>query len=271
MLSNPTDLYDLGSFDAVVSGGGIRGVMKAAQLAVQGKKTLILEKRGGCLWEIVRSRWVSLDLQDMVDPNEPEGLFLDMLIQANGYKNGVLEPCITEMTADKLLERLGVQMMFESSFIQSEANDYYVALKGKIGIVHASEFYSTICKSSLQYTIWGLTLLDGRLPQECEKSINIQGIQVPIKITKGFYEDEILVYVLLPEADPRTRKYNSFLYLHIESIMHALRELDSALEECKLAHISDEPLLVDETLFSSNKKGDIWDSVKRSVEGLFTK
>jgi hypothetical protein len=27
---------------------------------------------------------VRLDLQDMVDPNEPAGLFLDMLIQANG-------------------------------------------------------------------------------------------------------------------------------------------------------------------------------------------
>jgi ribulose 1,5-bisphosphate synthetase/thiazole synthase len=255
-----SERFDAGAFQAVVYGGGIRGVMLAARLATEGKKTLLVERGGGSMGEVGHSRWLRIDLDLSRDSSEPAGLFASMLSKADGYQDGYMEPCLTQIVADQFLEQLGVEVLFEGSFLSSSsATDCHeLALKGKKGIVRAVEFYFTEDHSRCDSEIWTLTLMNSKVPSERERKLAIQGNPFSVQFDRGFYENEVLVHVKISKEIS--------LYTQLELIIQALRELDPVLAGCQLAHICDKPLLWSTDWESSN---DLWGSVQRHLEGMF--
>jgi len=262
--------FDAGTYDAVVYGGGIRGTMLAARLALQGDKTLLVERGGGCMGEIAWSRWTRLDLDfaHTGEAGEPAGLYTEWLTQAGGYRDGRVEPCLATIVADRLLRQLGVDVLFEAGFLAvgDVPHVHELALRGQKGWVQAQAFYQTMSETRCDSEIWALTLMNAKLPEFDDQTLETAGGPIPARFERGFYEDETLAYILMTGTAAQPAGQMQSFYAELGEILLALRSSDPALAAARLAHIGDKPLL-----WSSGHESthDLWNSVKRRLESRF--
>jgi len=124
---------DLGSFDAVICGGGLSGWAAAVTLARAGRETLIASERTALGFEV----WGALSLWEEVGSDSP-GLLTEIiegLTAAGAAGGGTLDPVATEVTLDRIASDAGVKLLVQV-YVQA-GGERRVLLTGKWGLMSA--------------------------------------------------------------------------------------------------------------------------------------
>lgn len=118
-----------GEYDAVVSGGGIIGVVCAAALAHAGKKTALVERRSLLGWEMGRARRLFAALPEATGKSP----LIRELVQAFAdwpHQNGMACGPVAELVFDRWMMEAGVDVIFQCW--PSEVMGEHGAVKGLV-------------------------------------------------------------------------------------------------------------------------------------------
>lgn len=102
----------IGSFDVVISGGGLAGLTSAVMLAHAGKRVALLERRGTLGWELGRARRLFVDLERWSYLSSSIDELHHRLKRERAYENGVIRAPLAEFALDAWLMDVGVQPLF---------------------------------------------------------------------------------------------------------------------------------------------------------------
>ena len=128
-------ILNLAECDVVVVGGGSAGVICAASLASQGIKTVLAEPRGSLWWETTWARQqVVLEKSSLPTVNA----YQEALLAAGAVRNGIVEPVIAQLVADRFCLQNGVKILFHARPIDLEWQEFSRpqtkdGIKGKSG------------------------------------------------------------------------------------------------------------------------------------------
>lgn len=101
-----------GSYDAIVSGGGLTGAVCATALARAGGKVALIERRSALGWEIGRARRVFADLEQAAAFSSYIGDLLQGLRQKSSYRDGAMNASFAELVLDTWILDAGVDVLF---------------------------------------------------------------------------------------------------------------------------------------------------------------
>lgn len=122
---------DLGSFDAVICGGGLSGWTAAVTLARAGHEVLIASERTALGFEV----WGALSLWEEVGGDSP-GLLAEIvegLTDAGAAGGGTLDPVATEVLLDRIASNAGVKILLQ--VYTHAGDDQRVLVTGKWGLM----------------------------------------------------------------------------------------------------------------------------------------
>lgn len=112
MMRNAERLPVYGSYDIVVSGGGLAGAVCAAALARAGKKVALVERRSALGWEIGRARRIFVGLDNAKSVSVYIRELLDGLNEKSRYRGGVVNAPFAELIFDRWVMDAGVDVLF---------------------------------------------------------------------------------------------------------------------------------------------------------------
>ncbi len=124
---------DLGSFDAVICGGGLSGWAAATTLARAGREVLIASERTALGFEV----WGALSLWEEVGGDLPEllGEIVEGLTDAGAAGGGTLDPVATEVLLDRIASDADVKILLQ--VYTHAGDDQRVLVTGKWGLMSA--------------------------------------------------------------------------------------------------------------------------------------
>jgi hypothetical protein len=116
--------YELGSYDAVVVGGGFAGIAAARILAAEGWHIGLVETTGTLGREIVRARNLFIQLTPYIEELPTVKDFLNHLRQCRGWFDGIIDPSAASLAFDHMMSQHGVQVIFHAwpSSLLNEGN-----------------------------------------------------------------------------------------------------------------------------------------------------
>ena len=114
----------LAECDVIVIGGGATGMICAASLGSQGLKTVLAEPRGSLLWEI---SWARQPISLETNGQSTAKALQEELSEAGGIRNGIVEPVIAQLVADRFCTQKDVRVLFHARPIGLEWQEFRVS------------------------------------------------------------------------------------------------------------------------------------------------
>ncbi|MEK3878856.1 FAD-dependent oxidoreductase [Paenibacillus sp. FSL M7-0420] len=124
----------LGTFDVAVTGAGTAEVICAAALGLTGKRVVLLAPGSALMTEVTRSRLTAFHGADKQEAAAVRKL-LELLRKEGAWNGEQLEPVLTQLAADRLLEEAGVRVLYEARSLGSwqEGAQFVVEIATKNG------------------------------------------------------------------------------------------------------------------------------------------
>lgn len=176
---DPSTFPVYGTFDAVVSGGGLCGAVCAVVLARQGARVLLVERRTALGWEVGRARRVFLDLDELSVLSEGLRELRDLLSQHQAYAEGVVQPAVAELALDHWLATSGCECLFQAWPVEiAVQNDRVAEL-----IVATGEGYQRVITPCVVETDDNGRLVTGErtvaVQRAVVRSVLLHGVEAP--------------------------------------------------------------------------------------------
>ncbi len=193
------------AYDAVVYGGGFRGVGAACLLAGEGKRTLLVEPRPSPGWEATWS--LNLDLAEGV--SHFGGELADQLKRVGGFKRCRVDAAITEVIIAKMLKERNVELLHYVRLVGARCSGESVSslvLAGKSGqfevggrvFIDASEngILLRMCGVPIKPPLsercsYGFLMASAEIGKGLPKSLLVDGVGV--KLREGIWGGEAQV------------------------------------------------------------------------------
>lgn len=262
-------ILNLAECDVVVIGGGSTGIICAASLASQGIKTVLAEPRGSLWWETTWARQrVVLESTRLPIVNA----FREELIAAGGIRNGIVEPVIAQLMADKFCIQKGVKVLFHARPIDLEWQEsgkisVKMALKGQMGILSARGCVdcsdnglltraetNQIQSQPVKFAFWCLTFSNCTISKTKEAVLFLGNNEMFIRLRPGCWNDEVVVDIAYPASCFGSYPVELAFTSDLEPLVVELRRIVPELKEGILAHVSDVPWSLPAVIVAENQE-----------------
>lgn len=238
----------LGTFDVAVIGAGTAEVICAAALGLAGKRAVLLAPGSALMTEVTRSRVTSFHGAD--EQEEAAVLkLLNLLRLEEAWNGNELEPVLTQLAADRLLEEAGVRVLFEARSLGSRQEGAQtiveIASKNGRGFIQAGQHLPVVDGSDASRSKAPRTLtavLTGPEPLRPEADGRWQpwlmgDSRLLLRLRPGYYPEEIYLDIRWPEEAAGTAGSGELLVVPaVENLRRQGRIPDSAA----LAYIADD-------------------------------
>ncbi|WP_405115214.1 FAD-dependent oxidoreductase [Paenibacillus sp. FSL K6-1217] len=245
----------LGTFDLAVIGAGTAEVVCAAALGLTGKRVVLLASGSALLTEVTRSRITAFHGADEQEDAAAVRKLLDLLRKEGAWNGGQLEPVLTQLAADRLLEEAGVRVLYEArslgSWQEGGQTVIEIATKNGCSFIHAGGLLQAgepvrtdnplpdllpAAPGVLTAVLTGPEL-SGQVADGCWFPWQKGADRMLLRLRQGFYPDEIYLDIRWPEEAAGTAGSGELLMV---PAVEELRRQGRIPDAAALAYIADD-------------------------------
>ncbi len=243
-------------YDAVINSGGIAGLTSALRIAQEGGRVAIVEPRGALLWEICKARQHIGDLADFTNEPLPSNPVLSQIVLHDTVRNGIVEPVLMEIAADRIAKDAGVDLYFQSRVVGSleEGDDLQIVLaqKGRMHTLSSRRLVQFIDEkhnaiddqvtpTDPEMDIYTITFANSSIDKELHTTLNLPSCDVAVRVRPTSWENECYVDIAFPIMDSKEHASELEFAMVYEHLILKLKEQIPALREGIPIYLSDEP------------------------------